>query len=480
MRIVSVRNLPKNVDFLARGVLEGALGGLDVDEETLRRLGFTGEASQVMIVPGDGPLIAFVGLGSVEDLDAEVVRGGVAALMRKSLDHSHVGVDFSAAIDEGLDARDLARGAVEGVHLGSYEFSSYRSEPKVIALRRVSITLPGRANVAEAFEMANAVGEAVSLARDFVNEPGGSLTPTQFARRSVAMARKSGLTAKVWDAAAIRKGKLGGLIGVNRGSDNEARLLELSYDPGTKRHKTLALVGKGITFDAGGLSIKTAVGMATMKCDMGGAAAVIGAMSALNVTRPRCAVRAWVPMTDNMLGGDATRPGDVLKIRNGKTIEVLNTDAEGRLVLADGLSLASEASPDAIIDVATLTGACMVALGRDMAGVMGNDDELIESVRAAADVTAERVWQLPLPSSYKHLIESTVADMKNTGGPHAGAITAALLLQEFVADGIAWAHLDVAGPAWTDKESALTRPGGTGFGVRLLVELADRFGRGRA
>ena len=250
MRIVSVRNLPKNVDFLARGVLEGALGGLDVDEETLRRLGCTGEASQVMIVPGDGPLIAFVGLGSVEDLDAEVVRGGVAALMRKSLDHSHVGVDFSAAIDEGLDARDLARGAVEGVHLGSYEFSSYRSEPKVIALRRVSITLPGRANVAEAFEMANAVGEAVSLARDFVNEPGGSLTPTQFARRSVAMARKSGLTAKVWDAAAIRKGKLGGLIGVNRGSDNEARLLELSYDPGTKRHKTLALVGKGITFDA--------------------------------------------------------------------------------------------------------------------------------------------------------------------------------------------------------------------------------------
>jgi leucyl aminopeptidase len=236
------------------------------------------------------------------------------------------------------------------------------------------------------------------------------------------------------------------------------------------------LVGKGITFDSGGLSIKTGTGMATMKCDMGGGAAVIAAMSALSVTRPRCAVKAWIPMTDNMLGGDATRPGDVLTIRNGKTIEVLNTDAEGRLVLADGLSLASEAKPDAIIDVATLTGACMAALGRDIAGVMGNDDDLTETVRSAAEATAERVWPLPLPSSYRPMIDSTVADMKNIGGPYAGAITAGLLLQEFVGDDIAWAHLDIAGPAWTDSETALTRAGGTGVGVRLLVETAARFG----
>ena len=280
---------------------------------------------------------------------------------------------------------------------------------------------------------------------------------------------------KVWDEPAIKRGKRGGLLGVNRGSDYPPRLVELTYTPTGKAGGTLALVGKGITFDSGGLSIKPGTGMMTMKCDMGGAAAVIGAMSVLRDLDVRCRVRAFVPMTDNMLGGDATRPGDVLTIRNGKTIEVLNTDAEGRLILADGLSLASEAEPDAIVDIATLTGACMVALGPKIAGLMGNDDGWVGQIEAASATTGERVWHLPLPKDYRTQVDSAVADMKNIGLPQGGALTAGLILQEFVADGTPWAHVDIAGPAWSDADDADTTKGGTGFGVRLLAELAAAF-----
>ncbi|MEC9424229.1 MAG: leucyl aminopeptidase, partial [Actinomycetota bacterium] len=232
---------------------------------------------------------------------------------------------------------------------------------------------------------------------------------------------------------------------------------------------------KGLTFDAGGLSIKSGQGMMDMKMDVGGAAAVVGAMSVLPAVAPACRVRAYLPMTDNMLGGDATRPGDVLTIRNGKTIEVLNTDAEGRLVLADALSLASEAKPDAIVDLATLTGACVVALGPTIAGLMGRDDDFLEQVEAASERTGEQVWRLPLPDEYRKMVDSPVADMKNIGGPYAGALTAGIILREFVAEGIPWAHLDIAGPAFSDSDDAETTRGGTGFGVRLLVDLATTF-----
>ncbi len=475
MRRVSVRKMPKTVEVAATGVVEEGLDATGDAAQALERLGFAAKASEVAVIADDDVLRAYVGLGKADELDSAVVREAAAALLRRVADNKTVGLDLGAAADHGLDVAELAKAVGEAIPLSLYAFDDYKSDANGSKVQRVSVVLPGRAAVTEAFEAGLAIGDAVCFARDLVNEPGGSLTPVQFARKSAAMARKTGLRAKVWDLAAIRKGKLGGVLGVNRGSDNDPRLVELTYDPGTKNPKTLALVGKGITFDAGGLSIKTAQGMSTMKCDMGGAAAVIGAISALPAVAPRCRVKAWVPMTDNMLGGDATRPGDVLTIRNGKTIEVLNTDAEGRLILADGLSLASEAEPDAIVDLATLTGACMVALGRGFAGVMGNDDDLRAKVEAAADTTGEKVWPLPLPSEYRPMIDSTVADMKNTGGSYGGAITAGLLLQEFVGDGIPWAHIDVAGPAWTDEEDSLTRRGGTGYGVRLLVELATNF-----
>src|SRR5690606_9048808 len=228
--------------------------------------------------------------------------------------------------------------------------------------------------------------------------------------------------------------------------------IRLRYEPSGRARGTVALVGKGITFDTGGYSIKTADGMTSMKDDMGGAAAILGALSVTDVVRPKVRIEAIIPATDNMISGDAMRPGDVVTIRNGKTVEVLNTDAEGRLILADALSLATEAQPSAILDVATLTGACMVALGNRIAGLMGNHQGWIDQVKAAADRVAEPVWQLPVPSEYRRQLDSDVADLRNIGaGRYGGPLVAALFLQEFVGAGIPWAHLDIAGPAWSDS-----------------------------
>jgi len=286
-----------------------------------------------------------------------------------------------------------------------------------------------------------------------------------------------GLAVEVWDEDRIVAERLGGLLGVAAGSVRPPRLVKVTYTPSEPfefegRVPHLALVGKGITFDSGGLSLKPPSGMETMKTDMGGAAAVLAAVDAISALGGRIPVTVWAPMTENMPSGSATKPGDVLTTRSGKTIEVLNTDAEGRLILADGLTLAVEAEPDAVIDLATLTGAAVVALGKEIAGLLGNDDELVDSVQAAGARTGEPSWPLPLHEDYSAHIESEVADMKNTGRPgQAGTIAAALLLREFVSD-VPWAHLDIAGPSRTDDARGYNTKGGSGFGVRTLVELA--------
>jgi leucyl aminopeptidase len=260
------------------------------------------------------------------------------------------------------------------------------------------------------------------------------------------------------------------------GSEEPCRLIKMTYEPPGGADSTVALVGKGITFDSGGLSLKTGEGMMTMKTDMGGGAAVLAAMSALPAVAPPVRVVAFVPTTENMPSGRAMRPGDVLTIRNGTTVEVLNTDAEGRLILADGLSLAVEEEPVAIIDLATLTGACMIALGKGIAGLMTNDDGLRERVSGAADRAGEPVWHLPLPKQYRKHLDSPIADMKNIGnGPHGGALTAGLFLEEFV-DGIPWVHLDIAGPSTSEDDDGALAKGATGFGVRTLVELLATWG----
>jgi len=448
-------------------------GDAPADAGQLANAGFEGRAQEIHTWPVDGRIAALAGVGGVDEVDLRSLRRVAAAIVRAFDRHRRIAIRLPVGTD--LDDNDMRRALAEGAVLGSYRFADYKSDSKQAKLRRVDVVGGAGTKAQAALDLGALVASAQTLARDLVNEPGGSLTAPVFARRAALIARKNGVKVKVWDEAAIKKAKLGGLLGVNRGSTNPPRFVEFTYEPAGKPTGTLALVGKGITFDAGGLSIKTSQGMMTMKCDMGGAAAVVGAVSALGRAEVKCRVRGFVPMTDNMLGGDATRPGDVLKIRNGKTIEVLNTDAEGRLVLADALSIASEAKPDAIVDLATLTGACMVALGPKIAGVMGNNDAWLAQVEASGSNTGERVWRLPMPADYKKMFESSVADMKNIGGPHGGAITAGLLLQEFVADGIPWAHIDIAGPAFTDSDDAEITKGGTGFGVRLLIDLARNF-----
>jgi leucyl aminopeptidase len=371
----------------------------------------------------------------------------------------------------------------EGAVLAAYRFVSHKSDNEGGGLERFVVAGAGLdpAALSEGVRRGVVVADAVCLARDLVNEPPSSLTPTRFAEAAEGHAGgRPGVTVEVWDEQRIVDERLGGLLGVARGSAEPPRLVKVAYEPEDPvtvdgRVPHVILVGKGITFDSGGLSLKTAEGMTTMKTDMSGAAAVLATVAACGDLGVRVRVTAIAPTTENMPGGRATKPGDVLTIRNGRTIEVLNTDAEGRLVLADGLSLAAELQPDAIIDLATLTGACVVALGTSIAGMFGSDDTLIGLVRAASDRAGEGTWPLPLPEEYRSHIDSEIADMKNIGkGGQAGAISAALLLAEFVGE-VPWVHLDIAGPARSDEDNGILAKGGTGFGVRTLLELLEHY-----
>ncbi|WP_276961480.1 MULTISPECIES: leucyl aminopeptidase [Ferrimicrobium] len=356
-----------------------------------------------------------------------------------------------------------------GMLLAGYRFDTYRtSEDTDSAAVCTQIVIVGQESKAAPVQRALVIAEAVALARDLVNEPPSRLTPTDFARIASDVAARSGLEIRVWDERNCEQEQLGGLLGVARGSAEPPRVIKLTYRPQQAADKKIGLVGKGITFDSGGLSLKSGEGMMTMKTDMGGAAAVLAAMSTLGSLGVSHEVNGYLMMTENMPSGSAQKPGDVLTTRSGRTIEVLNTDAEGRLVLADGLTLALEDGNEEIVDIATLTGACVVALGEEVAGLMGNDDVLLDALHAAGDKAVEPNWRLPLPASYEKLIASEVADMKNIGKRGGGAITAALLLQRFVPDA-RWAHLDIAGPSRAEADRGWIRVGGTGFGVATFI-----------
>lgn len=308
----------------------------------------------------------------------------------------------------------------------------------------------------------------VSLARDLVNEPPSITTARYLGEQAQRHCRGRGLSVEVWGKKKIEAMKLAGLLAVNRGSQEEPRFIIIRYRPAGRPRKKVALIGKGITFDSGGLSLKPAKSMETMKLDMAGGAAVIGAMSRLPRLGLDIEVTGYIPTTDNLPGGNAQKPGDVIRYMNGKTIEVLNTDAEGRLILADGLALAARQKPDYMINLATLTGACMVALGNEVAGIFSNHQPLADRLLRCAQETGEKLWQLPLVKDYREELKSSIADIKNIGGSYGGAITAALVLQEFV-DDIPWAHLDIAGPAFAEKDIVTCPKGGTGYGVRTLL-----------
>jgi leucyl aminopeptidase len=310
--------------------------------------------------------------------------------------------------------------------------------------------------------------DAACWARDLVNTPAGDLPPAEIAKAAQAMAKRVGLTCKVWNENQLAQGGFGGILGVGKGSVNPPRMIELTYRGAGARTPPIGLSGKGIAFDSGGLSLKDATGMETMKMDMGGAASILATMQAIARLKVKVNVVAAIPCSENMPSGSAQKPGDVITHRGGKTSEVLNTDAEGRLVLADALAYLVEQRPACIVDTATLTGACMIALGTDVAGAMGTSDELAAELIRAGDAAGEPIWQLPLYPAYRKLIDSKVADIKNIGKRYGGAITAAWFLAEFVGD-VPWVHLDIAGPAYSENGHDLGPAGGTGMPVRTLV-----------
>ena len=451
---------------------------VEVDAAFLEAVGFEGKVGQAQTLPADdGGIVVVLGFGDGAKVTAETFRRAGAALTKAAWRATDVAVDVLDALPDGLDAPTAARAFAEGVALAAYRFETYKSDGKPCRIKRVTVVGGPPARVQTALDRAAVVVDAVMLARDLVNEPAASVTPKRLAEVAAEVAKRGGLEVRILDEKAMRAERLGAILGVAQGSDEPPRLIELVYEPEGRARGHVALVGKGITFDSGGLSIKTADGMTTMKTDMGGGAAVIAAMGALRALGVRTKVTAYVPATENMPGGRAVKPGDVLRARNGKTIEVLNTDAEGRLVLADALSLAVEAQPDAIVDIATLTGAQVVALGKRIAALMGTDDALLEQVQSAAERAGEPMWPMPLPDDYRSHIDSEVADIKNTGVTgQAGTLAGGLFLKEFTAD-IPWAHIDIAGPARADKDDGYLTQGGTGYGVRTLIEFVAGFER---
>jgi leucyl aminopeptidase len=404
------------------------------------------------------------GSGTRAGPDVAVARRCGAVVARRAGKAAHVAV----ALPEGSSA-DAVAAFAEGVLLGSYTLDSRKQEPKPSPLRTVRL-YAGDEPSDDALRTARVRSTAVRLARDLANEPSLEKTPEWLAARAVKVAKQAGLTTSVMEPAELAERGFGGILAVGSGSTRPPRLIRLDYRPEGKATRKVVLIGKGITFDSGGLSIKPNDGMAAMKTDMSGGAAVVAAMQALPALGVRARVTGLVAAAENMPSGTAMRPGDVIRHYGGRTVEVLNTDAEGRLVLADALAHAvTDLRPDHVVDLATLTGAIGIALGKRTAGLFSNDDALANALLGAADEAGERFWRMPLVDDYRPDLDSPVADMKNIGGRFgAGSIIAALFLREFVGT-TSWAHLDIAGAARSDNDEDEISKGGTGFGVRTLL-----------
>ena len=419
--------------------------------------------------------VGFLGAGPRAGFSTEMARRIAAALglvaRRRHLER----VAFT--MPGGCESPDMAQAVAEGLTLAQFETGRYKTgdeAPGRLTGLHVLVTGGGGADggCADAVRRGRVLGECTNLARELANEPSNRLTPRVLAQRAAAIGGDAGLAVEVLDERQIADLDMGLLVGVARGSHEPARLITLRHDPpGAPRTPVLGLVGKGITFDAGGISIKTADDMERMKDDMAGGAAVICGMRALALLGAPVRVVGVVPATENMPGGGAIKPGDVLRSASGRTVEVLNTDAEGRLILGDGLWYARRLGATHLVDVATLTGACVTALGRFTSGLFGAPDAWVDVVRRVADRAGDRCWPMPLFEEYRDQLRSEVADTTNTGGKPAGAITAALFLQEF-AGGLPWAHLDIAGTAWTDEPRPYLAKGPSGVGVRTVAELA--------
>ncbi|GAA1593296.1 leucyl aminopeptidase [Streptomyces globosus] len=492
-------------DALVVGVAKGpkgpvvAAGAEAVDKAydgrlaaVLDALGATGAEGETTKLPSpDGlkaPVVLAVGLGPAPDedesFDEEALRRAAGSAARAL--HGSKKAAFALPLEDASAVTAVAEGAL----LGAYAFTSYQGGGKKgaaaknggpkLPLAEVALlgAKPRDKEHKAAVERAIVVASEVNTARDLINTPPNDLTPAAFASIASATAKEHGLKVQVLDEKALTKGGYGGIMGVGKGSENPPRLVKITYThPGAEKH--LAFVGKGITYDSGGISLKPAGHNETMKCDMSGAAAVFASVVAVARLGLPVNVTGWLALAENMPSGSATRPGDVLRMYSGKTVEVLNTDAEGRLVLGDALTKASEENPDAIIDVATLTGAMVLALGDRTFGIMANDDAFRTAVHEIAEEVGEQSWPMPLPADLRKTMDSPTADIANMGVRMGGGLVAGLFLQEFVGEGITWAHLDIAGPAFHEGAPyGYTPKGGTGSAVRTLVRLAERTATG--
>ncbi|MBI3854124.1 MAG: leucyl aminopeptidase [Planctomycetes bacterium] len=450
-------------ETVAKFVFEGDLEGF---REEAKANNFSGKERELMVAPTGKPQkrLIVAGLGKKDKFTTEKLRRAAAQVGQRArtLDLSEISL-----VPPAGDRVEHTQAAVEGLALALYEYKRFKSKPgRPLKLQTVRVD-----GDAEAVRRGGIYARATCLTRDLVNDPPSVCTPRYLADAARRIAKK-GVSIKVFDEKQIKKMGMGGLEGVAIGSTEPARFVHLTYKgPGARR--SIAIVGKGITFDSGGLCLKPADGMLNMKDDMSGAGAVIGIFSALAELKPRVTVHGIFAATENMPGGSAYKTRDVLRAMNGKTMEIINTDAEGRLILADALSYASRLKPSEIIDMATLTGACVVALGPDMSAIFTASDKLQKGILAAAKAQGEKVWPLPLENEYMDMIKSDVADMKNSGGRWGGAITAALFLREFVEEGIPWAHLDIAGPALVESDRPYRPAGGTGVMVRTLLRYLE-------
>jgi len=454
-------------------VLDGAISSL------VNRGEAKGKFAEVNIIHTLGKLparmVAVLGLGKRAELSADKVRGSAGESCRtlRKLSCRKVAMAPYGAEELGIEPEVAAQAIAEGAVLGLYEFVKYKkAEHEDIETLMLTIRQREKVQaVQSAVNKGKLIAEATSLARDMVNEPANYMTPSQMAEVARSVAGKYGLELKILEREDMKAMGMGALLGVAEGSEQPPKLITMTYRGNRHSEKAVGFLGKGITFDSGGISIKPSEGMEEMKTDMAGAAAVIAAVAAIAQLKPAINVTAIVAATENLPSGTALKPGDVLKAMNGKTIEVISTDAEGRLTLADALGYAQRLGLSPLIDLATLTGACRVALGTLYSGVFSNNQNLVDRVLKAADKSGERMWQMPMPEEYKEQNKSEIANVKNAGNRAGGAITAGLFLAEFVGD-VPWVHIDIAGTAYSTKESGYIVKGATGVGVRTLIELA--------
>jgi len=450
--------------LISRGEIKGKFGEVNIVHTF-------GKSLQV----GAG-IVAIAGLGKSQDFNTDKIRGVAGEFCRalRKLNCHKIATILHGAGIGGIEPEVSAQAIAEGALLGLYSFNKYKKpEYEDVEEMLIVVREAGKIPILEpAIRKGSVAAEATNLARDMINEPANYMTPRQMAEAAEEIANKYNLEFQVFDSEDMETMGMGALLGVAKGSSQPPKLITLSYKGDKRSEKALGFLGKGITFDSGGISIKPSEGMAEMKDDMAGAAAVMTALVAIARLKPQINATAIIPTTENLPSGTALKPGDILKAMNGKTIEVINTDAEGRLILADALIYAQRLGLSPLIDLATLTGACCVALGTLYGGLFSNDQDLVDKVLKAAERTGERMWQMPMPEEYKQQLKSEIADVKNIGDKYGGAITAALFLAEFV-DNTPWVHIDIAGPANSNKESGYMVKGATGIGVRTLIELAS-------